>query len=278
MREIVLAPDFLDGQLPVDRAARAGHAAQHQRLQPARDQRDPRQHLGQLLVAVLQGAAVGRHGHGPPPDHRRRQIHELPAGGRGYTRPPSLVSLWSTAPFLLNNTVGPFDPSPSVEARMRSFEPRSSRCSGPSGARRTPSSATRCPAWSSTAPRRAATSRSRRAILPDLLAAAAQAFRDELRSFIGAATSRSARFPKGVPVNLVANIDLRRRWACRPVAARRTKLRRRTWSSGRPRPASSPRTPGRRLRAAFADLVEPMLELSKCPDFVVNRGHYFGTD
>jgi len=27
----------------------------------------------------------------------------------------------------------------------------------------------------------------------------------------------------------------------------------------------------------FADLVEPMLEVSKCPDFVVNRGHYFGT-
>ena len=24
--------------------------------------------------------------------------------------------------------------------------------------------------------------------------------------------------------------------------------------------------------------VEPMLELSKCKDFVVNRGHYFGTD
>ncbi len=25
-------------------------------------------------------------------------------------------------------------------------------------------------------------------------------------------------------------------------------------------------------------LVEPLLELSKCTDFVVNRGHYFGTD
>ena len=24
-------------------------------------------------------------------------------------------------------------------------------------------------------------------------------------------------------------------------------------------------------------LVRPLLELSKCPDFVVNRGHYFGT-
>jgi hypothetical protein len=27
----------------------------------------------------------------------------------------------------------------------------------------------------------------------------------------------------------------------------------------------------------FANLVDPLLELSKCPDFVVNRGHYFGT-
>jgi hypothetical protein len=30
-------------------------------------------------------------------------------------------------------------------------------------------------------------------------------------------------------------------------------------------------------RQVFANLVGPMLALSKCPDFVVNRGHYFGT-
>jgi hypothetical protein len=47
---------------------------------------------------------------------------ELPAGGRGFTRPASLVSAWSTAPFLQNNTVGHFEPSPSVEARMRVFQ------------------------------------------------------------------------------------------------------------------------------------------------------------
>ena len=46
----------------------------------------------------------------------------MPAGGRGYIRPASLVSVWSTAPFLQNNTVGPFEWSPSVEARMRSFQ------------------------------------------------------------------------------------------------------------------------------------------------------------
>jgi hypothetical protein len=30
-------------------------------------------------------------------------------------------------------------------------------------------------------------------------------------------------------------------------------------------------------RAAFADMVDPLLELSKCPDLVINRGHEFGS-
>ena len=47
--------------------------------------------------------------------------YPMPAGGRGYTRPASLISLWSTAPFLLNNSVGRFEASPSVEARLKSF-------------------------------------------------------------------------------------------------------------------------------------------------------------
>ena len=33
-----------------------------------------------------------------------------------------LISLWSTAPFLLNNSVGEFHVSPSVEERMKSFQ------------------------------------------------------------------------------------------------------------------------------------------------------------
>jgi hypothetical protein len=46
----------------------------------------------------------------------------MPAGGRGYSRPPSLISVWSTAPFLLNNSLGRFEAEPSVDARMRSFD------------------------------------------------------------------------------------------------------------------------------------------------------------
>ena len=42
--------------------------------------------------------------------------------------------------------------------------------------------------------------------------------------------------------------------------------------------AAPPGATDAELRQKFANLAEPMLALSKCPDFVVNRGHYFGTD
>src|SRR5260370_16180131 len=48
--------------------------------------------------------------------------YKMPAGGRGYTRPASLVSVWSSAPFLLDNSVGKFEWMPSVDSRVRSFQ------------------------------------------------------------------------------------------------------------------------------------------------------------
>ena len=41
--------------------------------------------------------------------------------GPGYYRTPSLVSLWSSAPFFHNNMLGIFTGDPSVEGRMRAF-------------------------------------------------------------------------------------------------------------------------------------------------------------
>jgi hypothetical protein len=46
---------------------------------------------------------------------------EAPGGGRGYYRPPSLVSVWATAPFLHNNSVGIFNNDPSVKGRIEAF-------------------------------------------------------------------------------------------------------------------------------------------------------------
>ncbi len=31
-------------------------------------------------------------------------------------------------------------------------------------------------------------------------------------------------------------------------------------------------------KKVFDNLVDPLFNLSKCKDFIVNRGHYFGTD
>jgi mono/diheme cytochrome c family protein len=43
-------------------------------------------------------------------------------GGPGYYRPPSLISLWTSAPYLHNNTVGDDFGDPSVDGRMRAFQ------------------------------------------------------------------------------------------------------------------------------------------------------------
>lgn len=46
---------------------------------------------------------------------------EVPGGGRGYYRTASLTSIWATAPFLHNNSVGVFVKDPSVHGRMTAF-------------------------------------------------------------------------------------------------------------------------------------------------------------
>jgi len=73
--------------------------------------------------------------------------------------------------------------------------------------------------------------------------------------------------PQGTPVNLLSNIDLEQKIK---VAAFVVKAKEALKSV---QGASD-----EEIRRAFSGLVQPLLELSKCPDFVVNRGHYFGTD
>jgi hypothetical protein len=56
-----------------------------------------------------------------------------PAGGRGYYRPPSLISVWATAPYLHNNSVGLFNNDPSVKGRMEAFDDGIRRLLTPGG-------------------------------------------------------------------------------------------------------------------------------------------------
>ena len=72
----------------------------------------------------------------------------------------------------------------------------------------------------------------------------------------------------GMPVNILANIDMDKKDQVKEILLRLIKDLR-----ALPQGASD-----EEAKKAFANLVQPLLDVSKCPDFVVNRGHYFGTD
>jgi len=202
----------------------------------------------------------------------------MPGGGRGYTRPPSLISIWSTAPFLLNNSLGPFEQDPSVAARMRVFnasieqllwpEKRDKdKLLGDAGVgvidRTTQRSSITIPAD----------------YLPGPLRPVAGLLNRWLpRYFDPSGDLNIGPIPAGVPVNLLANIQpLAESTDPVEIASHTDKLWKLLDALRHDLGALPANETDEQLRAKFANLAKPMLELSKCPDFVVNRGHYFGT-
>ena len=107
----------------------------------------------------------------------------------------------------LNNTLGRFDPSSSVEARVRSFQTGIEQLLWPERrakdilGEKVPGVIDRTTARSYvTIPT---------GFQPDLLVTLLKPFRDELRLVNERGDIEIGPIPKGVPVNLVANIDLR---------------------------------------------------------------------
>jgi hypothetical protein len=189
--------------------------------------------------------------------------YKMPAGGRGFTRPPSLVSAWSTAPFLLNNSVGPFNGDPSVDGRMKSFQASIEQMLWPE-------------------------KRDKDAVLGDKIPGVID--RTTARSWVtipagfqpglvdDAGDIRIGPIPAGVPVDLLANLrPLPESDNPLAIAAQGANLAKLLISiqldvATLPKDATD-----EQLREKFANLAGPMMALNKCPDFVVNRGHYFGT-
>lgn len=204
--------------------------------------------------------------------------YRMPAGGRGYTRPPSLVSLWSTAPFLLNNSLGPFDPDPGVEARMRVFDASIEQLLWPERRERDAILGDRVPGRIDRT-----TARSTITIPAGYVPEALQPLQGRLHRwlpqlFTAGGDITIGPIPPGVPVNLLANLQPLSETdnlADRAAHVRRVvELLLRLKANLAQLPANATDEQARRI---FADMVGPMLDLSKCPDFVVNRGHYFGT-
>ena len=195
--------------------------------------------------------------------------YELPGGGRGFTRPPSLISLWSTAPFLLNNSVGKFNLNPSVEARMDSFNDSIAKMLWPEKRDRDPILGDKVPGYIY----RTTTTSYIRVPIGYLPAGLSKllSWGDWLHGFFPWLFSegmiRIGPIPKGTPVSLLTNIDLETDKL--DLVKLLLKMK-----------ADLVQVEGKSDEEAakvFKDLVPDLIKVSKCPDYVVNKGHYFGT-
>ena len=248
MRPIVMRRDFLDGQLPVDRAARSGDAAADQRLQPAGDQRHRAATSGTTSPRSLQEPARGRQGHGPPPVHRRavvvrdarRRARLHPAGVAGQPLVDRAVPAEQHGRHRSTGAARSPD-------RMESFDDAITQMLWPEKREGNTQLSDRVPASriraSSTSPPRRSYLTVPAGYLPtELLAPLDRPARRWLlpNVFERRRHRSSGRSPKGTPVNLLSNIDS----AEAQRAGRSSLLLRR--SSKRPQGAAARMPPTRR--------------------------------
>jgi hypothetical protein len=203
--------------------------------------------------------------------------YQMPAGGRGYTRPASLISVWSTAPFLQNNSIGNFNPSPSVDARMSSFQDSIEKMLWPEKREKDSLLGDRVPGVMDRT-----TTRSYLRIpggyLPDYLKPLLGPGARFLPSVFGDGGVQIGPIPAGTPVDLLANFDILGESTDSPeIRARQVRVLELLLKLKHDLEALPKDATDDDARKVFANVVDPLLELSKCPDFIVNRGHYFGT-
>jgi hypothetical protein len=207
-----------------------------------------------------------------------RMPYLMPKGGRGYTRVPSLISLWSTAPFLLNNTVGPFSGDPSVASRMKVFDASIEQMLWPQKRERDSVLGAKLPGTIDRTTERS-TVKIPTGFVPEALQPLQGTLHRWLPWLVGDGDDIVlGPIPQGIPVGLLSNLKLRAESDDLGDKLAHVRLigdfllRLKLDLATAPPGASDDE-----LRQRFANLKGTMMDLSKCKDFVVNRGHYFGT-
>ncbi len=188
-----------------------------------------------------------------PAQPSKRLNFMAPAGGPGYYRPPSLISIWSSAPFLHNNSIGIFNGDPSVAGRMRAFDDAIEKLLWPE--------------------KRASEGSIATTKQPSFLKIPQSFLPEALKPLCVDGFLNLGPIPKGTPINLVANVD--------PSLGNLLKL----LPSGNMALLSADKdsdfaqltgaaTGNEKVRQFVSDL----LSVSNCPDLIEDRGHYFGTE
>jgi hypothetical protein len=202
----------------------------------------------------------------------------VPAGGRGYYRPPSLVSVWSGAPFLHHNVVGKHVHGVSVDERLEAFndgitkmlwpEKRSGAAGNHDGADGHSTSLwlTTQESWLKL-PDSYLHSKTLRHLLKDHM---------ETDPLTGGKYFAFGPIPKGTPVNLLANTNLElgglhKAGDLASLLIESVKVMKAIKSEGLTGDAAT-------KKWLDSSVVKKLYALNSCPDFIEDKGHYFGTD
>ncbi len=201
--------------------------------------------------------------------------YKMPAGGRGYTRVPSLVSAWSTAPFLLNNSVGPFDTDPSVAGRVKVFQASIEQMLWPEKRDQDKVLTGKVPGMIDRT-----TARSQITIPAGYIPVPVGALHRVLPKLFDADGGITiGPIPAGIPVNLLTNLQpLAETTNPATISAHYLELGRLLLKVKLDLASVPADASDEVLQQHFANLASSLLALNKCPDFVVNSGHYFGTN
>jgi hypothetical protein len=180
---------------------------------------------------------------------------KAPSGGPGYYRTPSLISIWSSAPFFHNNMLGKFTGDPSVAGRMEAFNDAVEKLLWPE--RRLGKDSI----WRTA---QTCSIQLQASVLPEPL-------RTLLKSQVESdGYVRIGPIPAGTPINLLTNINPDADPAqladlCIRIKTALAEIKLRNLDDDA-------------ARQLMRERVAPALfAASKCPDLVEDRGHLFGT-
>ncbi len=171
-------------------------------------------------------------------------------GPSAFYRTPTLVAIWATAPFLHNNSLGDYKDDPSVAGRIDSYSDAMTKMLWPE--KRLGVKSIKVTSEDTS--------------LPDLF----PAWRGKLESRLEGMKLKLLLLPKGTPVNLVMNLNPR--YFPKLIEAYIKGV-----LNGEPREKFKSFI-DRRRSAGMKAMMDEMLKLNTCPDFIEDRGHTFGSD
>lgn len=202
----------------------------------------------------------------------------VPSPGRGYYRPASLVAVWSAAPLLHNNAIGKHVHGVSVAERMEAFNDAISKLLWPekragAAGNKDGADGQSTSLWLTTqeswlkVPESYIQSRLLKRKLRDHL---------ETDPVTGEKSFAFGPIPQGTPVNLLANTNLelsgvRKAGDLAGLLIESVKVMKDIQRAGLTGEAAT-------KRWLESDVVKKLYALNSCPDFIEDRGHYFGTD